>query len=355
MVRLVGQYMDPDAIICIEGNRQITGAILAEKFDAIFFTGSPSVGRVVAQAAAKHLCPVVLELGGKSPCIVTPSANLYMSARRIVWGAMLNSGQTCVRPDTLFVHESVADEFVNQVAAAIKEFYGGDTKGSPYYGRLVNDAAFDRITKCMADAQKFKVYGGAMDKVERYIEPTVYDFGKDWPAFEKSELAQDEVFGPIIYFARYTDIDREVIPFIRARPKPLALYLFSNDSATNESVLRNTTSGGAIINDVIVHLSNASLPFGGVGESGLGSYHGKRTFDNFTHQKAVLRRTFWVDPPQRYPPYTQDKVMMMTLAFYPPINYYYNKFMGLMTDKKNLLILALSAHAIQNYVRKSKM
>jgi len=201
--------MDPDAIVCIEGNRHITQAVLAQKFDAMFFTGSPSVGKIVAEAAAKQLCPVVLELGGKSPCIVTESvgtaftvhggsgACLSVAAKRIVWGALLNSGQTCVRPDTFFVHESVADEFINEMCSAIKDFYGGETRTSPYYGRLVNDAAFERLSKCLNDAKKYIVYGGATDAKERYMEPSIFDFGNDWDAFSRSELMQDEIFGPV--------------------------------------------------------------------------------------------------------------------------------------------------------------
>lgn len=270
MVRLIPKYMDNDAIQIVEGNRHIMQAILAQKFDAMFFTGSPSVGRVVAEAAAKQLCPVVLELGGKSPCIVTETANVRVSARRAMWGALLNSGQTCVRPDYYLVHEKVADAFVNEMVNAIKDFYGGNTRESEYFGRLVNDSAFQRLSKCAAEAKKYMVYGGASDAKERYMEPTIYDFGKDFEAFAKSELMQDEIFGPLLPVVRYSDVDAQVLPFIRARPKPLALYLFSEDNAVNERVLSLTSSGGAIINDVVVHLSNAELPFGGVGDSGLG-------------------------------------------------------------------------------------
>lgn len=208
LVRLIPKYLDNDCVACIEGNRQITQAILAERFDAIFFTGSPAVGRVVAQAAAKHLCPVVLELGGKSPCVITESTAqafslhggagaLGVAARRIVWGALLNSGQTCVRPDHFFVHESIADKFINEMIAAIKEFYTADAKKSPFYGRLVNDAAFQRLYKCLEDGKKYLVYGGATDASEKYMEPSIFDFGTDLEAFGNSELMQDEIFGPV--------------------------------------------------------------------------------------------------------------------------------------------------------------
>jgi len=364
LVRLIPKYMDPDCIVCIEGNRQITQAILAQKFDAMFFTGSPSVGKVVAEAAAKQLCPVVLELGGKSPCIITESVGkaftvhggtggcIAVAAKRAMWGALLNSGQTCVRPDTFFVHESVADQVINEMCAAIKEFYGADPKISPFYGRLVNDAAFQRLSKCINDGKKYLVFGGATDEKDRYMEPSIFDFGSDWEAFAKSELMQDEIFGPLIPVIRYSDLDREVIPFIRARPKPLALYMFGTDTEQNERVLRMTSSGGAIINDVVFHLTNPELPFGGVGESGMGSYHGKRTFDNFTHRKAVLRRTMMIDPYVRYPPFTQDKVMFMSMMFYPPINYYFGKFMHTFADPKNLALLALSAYSMRGMFSK---
>lgn len=332
----------------------------------MFFTGSPAVGKVVAMAAAKQLCPVVLELGGKSPCIVTESAkgawtvplalaggdggSLAVSARRIVWGALLNSGQTCVRPDTYLVHESVADEFINEMVKAIKEFYGAEgTSKSPYYGRLVNDAAFKRLSKALEDGRKYIVHGGNSDASTRYMEPTLFDFGTDWKAFEQSELMQDEIFGPLLPIIRYQSLDDQVLPFIRARPKPLALYLFCNDATVSEHVLTNTSSGAAVVNDVVVHLSNPELPFGGVGESGMGSYHGKRTFDNFSHHKAVLKRTVLVDPPQRYAPYTTDKVMIMSLAFFPPVNYYFFKLMHLVTEPKNIAIAALvTAFTLKN-------
>jgi aldehyde dehydrogenase (NAD+) len=224
MVRLIPKYMDSDCIVCIEGNRQITQAILAQRFDAMFFTGSPSVGKVVAEAAAKQLCPVVLELGGKSPCLITESVGsaftvhggtggcVRIAARRVLWGALLNSGQTCVRPDTFYVHESVADEFINEMVAAIKDFYGGDTRNSPFYGRLVNDAAFQRLSKCLNDGKKYMVYGGATDAKERFIEPTIFDFGSDWDAFAQSELMQDEIFGPVSDVGGW--IDRELTLFV---------------------------------------------------------------------------------------------------------------------------------------------
>ncbi|KAH9256669.1 hypothetical protein BASA81_005173 [Batrachochytrium salamandrivorans] len=370
MVRLIPLYMDTDCIACVEGNRQITTAILNEKFDAMFFTGSPSVGKIVALAAAKQLCPVVLELGGKSPCIVTESAkgsltvplamaggaggSLMVTARRIVWGALLNSGQTCVRPDTFFVHESVVDELIVNMITVMREFYSGEAYKSEYYGRLVNEAAFDRLEQCLETDKKYIAYGGSRKRDELFIEPTIVNFGSDWKAFENSALMSDEIFGPILPFITYTNLDEQVLPFIRARPKPLALYLFCNDSVQAEHVLCNTSSGAAVVNDVVVHLSNPELPFGGVQESGLGSYHGKRTFDNFSHHKAVLKRTVIIDPPQRYAPYTTDKVMVMNLAFFPPINYYFFKFIHLVSDKKNLALALLGLLHVRN-LWKSKL
>lgn len=191
--RLVKQYMDPECVRCVEGNRHITGALLEEQFDMIFFTGSPFVGKVVAEAAAKHLTPVVLELGGKSPCIIDRSADLYVAAHRIAWGALMNSGQTCVRPDYFMVHEAVADRFVALLKETIQEFYSGDPKGSEWFGRLINDAAFQRVSKCVQDAEQYLVHGGECDAAERYIAPSVFDFGTDFAAFENSEIMADEV------------------------------------------------------------------------------------------------------------------------------------------------------------------
>ena len=349
--KVINKYMDPDCILAVEGNRNVTNALLEQKFDKIFFTGSPFVGKVVAEAAAKHLTPVVLELGGKSPCIVDRTADLYVSARRYCWGAFMNSGQTCVRPDYVMVHEAVADDFIREVKAALGEFYGGDVKRSEFFGRLVNDSAFERLKKCLDKDAKYLVHGGAHDKAERYLEPSLFDFGRDLQAFAASELMQDELFGPLVPIFRYRDLDAEVLPFIRAHEKPLALYVFTADGEVAERTLRLTTSGGAIVNDVVVHLANPELPFGGVGASGMGAYHGKHSFDCFSHRKGVVKRITFGDAPLRYPPYTSVNQAIMNFFLTPAINYYIGEATHLLTDKKNVAIGVMGMYIVRNALK----
>lgn len=345
---LIQKYMDNEAIISIEGNRHITNKLLEQKFDMMFFTGSPYVGKVVAEAAAKQLCPVILELGGKSPCIITETADIYVSARRIAWGAFMNSGQTCVRPDYFMVHESVADDFINELVQVIKEFYENNPKTSEWYGRIINDSSFKRLNGYLQNDKKYLVYGGNSDEKQKYIEPSIFDFGTDFNAFINSKLMSDEIFGPLLPIIRYNDIDTQVIKFIRERPKPLALYFFTTEEVLADRVFNLTSSGAAVLNDVVVHLSNSNLPFGGVGDSGMGSYHGKKTFDAFTHNRAVLRRTFFIDAPQRYPPYTKDKQAVMNLAFVPQIPYTYEQIINTISDKKNLALAGMGAYIVKN-------
>jgi len=356
MVRLVNEYMDPDCIFAVEGNRTITNALLEQKFDKIFFTGSPFVGKVVAEAAAKNLTPVVLELGGKSPCIVDRTADLNVAAHRYVWGATMNCGQTCVRPDYLMVHEAVADEFSRLVKSVITEYFGRDPSRSEFYGRLVNDNAFHRLKKCMDEDSKYLAFGGDHNAEQRYIEPTLFDFGNDIDAFANSQLMSDELFGPLLPMFRFHDLDDEVLPFIRAGEKPLALYCFSTDSEVVERVLRLTSSGGAIINDVVVHLVNPELPFGGVGASGMGSYHGKFSFDCFTHHKAVIRRSNALDVSLRYPPYSSFEQSVMTMALSPRSNYYIHKLSHVLGDKKNIALAIMGGYIAKGLFKgKSKL
>jgi len=355
LVKLVTKYLDNECIRGVEGNRHITNAILEQKLDMIFMTGSPFVGKVVAEAAAKQLCPVVLELGGKSPCIIDKTADLYVAAHRAGWGALMNCGQTCVRPDYFMVHEDVADQFIQQLRDTIHEFYGGDAKNSEWFGRLVNDAAYKRLMRCVEDARDRIVIGGDHDESQRFIEPTVFDFGTDFEAFMNSQLMADENFGPLIPIFRYRDLDNQVLAFIRAQDKPLALYCFTTDDDVAERTLRLTSSGGAIINDVVVHLSNPELPFGGVGASGMGSYHGKRTFDAFTHEKAVLRRFNILDAPQRYPPYTNLDQMVMNVALHPKVSFYYGRVGHMLSDKKNIALALMSAYIARGWIMKPKL
>mmetsp|Transcript_24018 Transcript_24018/g.29405 ORF Transcript_24018/g.29405 Transcript_24018/m.29405 type:complete len:502 (+) Transcript_24018:158-1663(+) len=316
MSRIVNRYLDPECIRVVEGNRKVTGAILEEKFDKIFFTGSGYVGRIVLTAAAKHLTPCALELGGKSPVIVDASADITHAAERIAWGTFLNGGQTCVRPDFLMVHEKVADEFIDKFQATVKKFYGEDPQKTEYFGRCINDAAFNRLSDLVKAHQDKIVFGGKTDASEKYISPTMFDFGSDIEAFSKAEVMQDEIFGPLLPTVRYGKTE-DVIQFVRALPtgKPLALYAFGTDKRFINEVKTRTSSGGLCVNDVLMHLTNHDLPFGGVGSSGMGAYHGKYSFDCFTHEKAVLQKSPLLDESiflkfalgARFPPYDSTK------------------------------------------------
>ncbi|GBG31448.1 Aldehyde dehydrogenase [Hondaea fermentalgiana] len=349
--RLVQKYMDPECIRAVEGNRHITSSLLEQKLDKIFFTGSPFVGQVVAEAAAKQLCPVVLELGGKSPCVIDRKADLAIAAKRCAWGALMNSGQTCVRPDYFMVHEAIADDFIKTLKRTIVQFYGRDPQKTKWFGRIVNDAAFRRLNGCVEDAKQYLVHGGENDANDRFIAPSVFDFGTDMHAFESSALMQDEIFGPLIPIFRYRDFDGQVLPFIRARPKPLALYCFTSDNELAERALRLTSSGAALINDVVVHLSNSELPFGGVGASGMGSYHGKRSFDAFSHHKAVMRRGTLLDAPQRYPPYSSLDEAVLRLGLHPKVSFHFTQMTNFITDKKNFLITLMTAYIAHQHLR----
>lgn len=293
------RYVDESCIQVVEGGIPETTKLLEQRFDHIFYTGNGTVGRIVMTAAAKHLTPVTLELGGKSPCIIDASANLDVAAKRIVWGKFSNAGQTCVAPDYLLVEESVHDALVNRIAATIREFYGDDPQASPDFARIVNQRHHDRLTKLLGEGTI--VCGGEHDRDDRYLAPTVI---KD--VSEDSPVMAGEIFGPILPIFAVAHID-EAIAFINRRPKPLALYVFSEDKATQKRVTERTSSGGMAINHVIMHLAVPELPFGGVGESGMGAYHGSHSFDTFSHHKAVLKKPTQIDPPLIYPPYTDTK------------------------------------------------
>jgi len=336
MCRLVDRYMDRECIRVAEGDRHLTTKILQERFDHIFYTGSEFVGRLVAEAASKHLTPTVLELGGKSPTIVDRTAHITHAVQRIVWATFLNSGQTCVRPDFCLVHADVATEFFSVFKATLKEFYSGDAKSTEFYGRVINAKAFERLAALVEKHKDAIVVGGAVDAKEKYVEPTVFDFGSDLAAFKAQEVMQDEIFGPLFPVARYTNIE-DVVSFVRGLPtgKPLACYCYSRDSAVIDTISRRTTSGGLCINDSVMHLCNHELPFGGVGQSGMGAYHGHHSFKTFTHEKAVLRKYPAIDESPlmkpllaaRFPPYTVFRQLAIkifslravTLAVNPPL------------------------------------
>ena len=298
IAKLLGEIFPPEFVAVVEGGRGENRALLEQKFDYIFFTGSPAVGREVMAAGAKNLTPVTLELGGKSPVIVDSTADIPLATRRIAFGKVLNAGQTCVAPDYLLVHRSVKDAFVREYRRALEEFFpGGD------YGELpciVNDKHFRRAS-CLLAGQR-DLIGGETDATRRFIAPTLLD--ETDPA---APVMQEEIFAPILPMLCWQERE-EAVRFVQSRPKPLALYLFTRDKEMERAVFDRCSFGGGCLNDTIVHLACSGLPFGGVGNSGMGSYHGKQSFDTFTHYRSVLKKANWLDLPMRYHPYSGEKL-----------------------------------------------
>ena len=292
--QMISSVFDRNYIAVVHGNREVNSALLEERFDIIFFTGSPSLGRKVMAAAAKHLTPVVLELGGKSPCIVDKDADIEIAARRIAWGKTLNAGQTCIAPDYLLIHRSRENEFVEAFRKALMRLHGRDIKASRHYVRLVSDKAFERVSSYIKEGNI--ALGGWTDAKERYIEPTLLKDVK-----EDSPVMQEEIFGPVLPMIPFNE-RIEALEFVRKREKPLALYYFGKEKDGKEFI-RLTSAGGSCINDTIMHIANENIPFGGVGNSGMGHYHGKLSFDAFSHQRSVVVTPTWLDLPFRYMPY----------------------------------------------------
>ncbi|MBI2704309.1 MAG: aldehyde dehydrogenase family protein [Actinobacteria bacterium] len=301
LARLIPKYLDDQAVSVVEGGVRETTALLAQRFDHIFFTGSTNVGRIVMQAAAKHLTPVTLELGGKSPAIVAADADLDVAARRIMFGKFLNAGQTCIAPDYVLAEASVRDKLVDKMEATLVEFYGDDPKHTSDFGRVVNEAHWKRLKGLLDTSEATVAVGGQTDEEDRYIAPTVLVD----PAPE-SAIMQEEIFGPLLPVLSVESVD-EAVSIVTGRPKPLALYVFSGSSATAADVLERTSSGGACVNHCVMHIVPSELPFGGVGPSGIGAYHGKLGFDTFSHLKSVLYKPQKPDPKLMYPPYTALK------------------------------------------------
>ncbi|MCX7922347.1 MAG: aldehyde dehydrogenase [Clostridia bacterium] len=293
--RIIARYFDEQYIAVVQGDNEVSKSLLEEQFDYIFFTGSVPVGRIVMQAAAKHLTPVTLELGGKSPCIVDREVDIDLAARRITWGKFINCGQTCVAPDYLLVHKDVKKDLVTHIGKYIKQFYGENPLKSPDYVRVINQRHFKRLKGFLNKGNI--ITGGYTDEKSLYIAPTVID-GITWD----DDIMQDEIFGPILPVLEYDNLS-EVITTVNDNPKPLALYFFSNNKRNQKIVLRDISFGGGCINDTIIHLATPHLPFGGVGNSGLGAYHGKMSFEAFSHKKSILKKSNLLDIPLRYPPY----------------------------------------------------
>ena len=292
--QMIDDTFSEEYIAIVQGNRDVNRTLLDQRFDLIFFTGSPALGREVMTAAAKHLTPVVLELGGKSPCIVDKEANIKVAAKRIAWGKSLNAGQTCIAPDYLLVHEEIKEEFVEALHKAFRSLLGRKPQKSKHFVRIVSDRAFDRLVSYLDNG--VIRFGGEHDKEKRFIAPTLLD-----DITPSAPVMQEEIFGPIFPLLTFSDT-QDAVKFVTEREKPLALYYFGS-TEKGEEVLHRTSSGGACLNDVIMHIANENTPFGGVGNSGMGSYHGEESFRTFSHRKSVLSTTTRWDIPFRYMPY----------------------------------------------------
>ena len=292
LTEMIRNTFPEEYIAIVEGNRDVNQMLLAERWDIIFFTGSPSLGKMVMEAAAKTLTPVVLELGGKSPCIIDRDANLKVAAKRVAWGKALNAGQTCIAPDYLMIHEEVKDKFLKLLVKEWENLLTTDPKQTKHFVRIVNNRALDRLIGYLKDGNIY--HGGTYDKAERYMSPTILtDVSPEAP------VMQEEIFGPIFPVLTFKQIE-EVAEFVTSREKPLALYYFGKKG---DYILRHTISGGTCINDVIMHIVNGNMPFGGVGNSGMGSYHGKESFMTFSHRRSVVTTPTFIDMPFRYMPY----------------------------------------------------
>ncbi|HFQ5560373.1 TPA: aldehyde dehydrogenase [Staphylococcus aureus] len=295
--RLINETFDANYIEVIEGGIEEMQTLIHLPFDYVFFTGSENVGKIVYQAASENLVPVTLEMGGKPPVIVDETANIKVASERICFGKFTNAGQTCVAPDYILVHESVKDDLITALSKTLREFYGQNIQQSPDYGRIVNLKHYHRLTSLLNSAQMNIVFGGHSDEDERYIEPTLLDH-----VTNDSAIMQEEIFGPILPILTYQSLD-EAIAFIHQRPKPLSLYLFSEDENATQRVINELSFGGGAINDTLMHLANPKLPFGGVGASGMGRYHGKYSFDTFTHEKSYIFKSTRLESGVHLPPY----------------------------------------------------
>ena len=297
---LLNETFPEEYIAVFEGGPSVSQSLLNNPWDHIFFTGSTKVGKIIAKAAAKHLTPVTLELGGKSPCIVDPSANLKLTARRIVWGKYFNAGQTCVAPDYLLVHKDIKDKLIKLIEQQIKHYFGNDPHKSKDFGRIVSKGHCERLAGFLENGRV--ICGGIAKIEERYIAPTVIE-NVDF----SSDIMKEEIFGPILPVITYEHLD-STIEKIKSMDKPLAVYVFSKSQKTIERIKAEISFGGGCVNDTLMHFLNPEMPFGGVGASGMGGYHGKYSFETFSHRKSILQQNSWFDMPVRYPPYRNWKL-----------------------------------------------
>lgn len=300
---MIGQTFPSEYVFCAEGGVENNTVLLRSRFDKIFFTGSTNVGKIVMRAAAENLVPVTLELGGKSPVIIGESAKLQIAYERIVWGKFMNAGQTCVAPDYIFVSKQIFADFIEKLKETIVRFYGEDIRNNPDYGKIVNARHFKRLTGMLEQDKSFIAFGGESDEEARFIGPTVL-----CPAnTEIAACMKEEIFGPLLPVFPYESME-EVLSFINRNDKPLAMYVFSEDKKEISYILKHTSSGGVSVNDTVSHIINPNLPFGGVGYSGMGNYHGEYGFLNFTHLRSVLKRSTRFQLRVAYPPFTQKKL-----------------------------------------------
>ena len=303
--KIIAEVFEPGYVDLLQGDAQVAKALLNLKWDYIFFTGSSRVGKIVYEAAAKHLTPVTLELGGKNPCIIDETAPLELSAKRIVWGKIVNAGQTCIAPDYLLVEEGIKDKLLLALKTELQRALGSDPKKSPDYARIINNSNFKRL-KALLEGQQI-LYGGDSDASENYIAPTILDLGvldPNIPLSEMPEVLQQEIFGPFLPVLSYKT-NQDIQDWIKKYDKPLAVYLFSKNKALKNKVLNDLSFGGGVINDVVSQFLNPRLPFGGVGNSGLGAYHGRHSFDTFSHKKSMVYKATWLDLNIRYAPYSK--------------------------------------------------
>ncbi|MEG2788728.1 MAG: aldehyde dehydrogenase [Romboutsia sp.] len=304
LVKIIKECFNSDYIDIIIGDYNVNSNLLDLNFDYIFFTGSVNVGKIVMEKASKNLIPTTLELGGKSPAIVDKTAKLDIAAKRIVWGKFSNAGQTCVAPDYLLVHEDIYEEFMNKLKVTITEFYGSNIKDNKDFGRIVNSRHMNRLKNILDKDKEKIVFGGNIDMDERYISPTILA-----NVNYNDEVMKDEIFGPLMPIIKYNDLD-DIKFYMNIYKKPLALYVFSENKSFSDYILKNFTFGGGCVNDTISHVASTNLPFGGVGTSGMGRYHGKSSFKTFTYEKAIVKRNSKIDIKLVFPPY-KDKLKLI--------------------------------------------
>jgi len=305
LVEIITEVFEDGHVTVVEGGIEASQDLLALKWDYIFFTGSARVGKIVYKCAAEHLTPVTLELGGKNPCIIDESASISVTAKRVVWGKLINSGQTCLAPDYLLVHHSIKDKLIASIKKTVQQFYGEDVQSSPHLARTATKSQYARLKKMITDENV--IWGGEYNDVDQYIAPTLLDS----PALD-SESMQDEIFGPVLPIYTYKNED-DIEALISKFGKPLALYVFSKRRKFQKELLKKYAFGGGVINDCVIHIANKKMPFGGVGNSGFGGYHGEHSFYLFSHKKSIVKKPFFMDVPLRYPPYKLPESLVKKL------------------------------------------